>query len=83
MIYAVFRMGLQHVNLLPGLLLAVDGSAVCGWRDESRMVGCVNRIHPLRKSRAVCNVSRRVSRVTGLLLIGAGLWVVAEAVLWF
>ena len=35
---------------------------------------------PLEK---VAPAGLRLSRVTGLLLIGVGLWVVAEAVLWF
>jgi len=61
------------------LLLAVDGPVVCCRRDESRLVGRVNRIHRPRKS---CAGRMRLSRVTGLLLIGAGLWLVAEAVSW-
>jgi hypothetical protein len=79
MISAVYFGWDYGTDLLSGLLLAVDGSAVCGRRDESRMVGCVNRIHRPRKSRA-----GRIwlSRVTGLLLIGGSLWVIAEAVLW-
>jgi predicted metal-binding membrane protein len=58
----VFRMGLQARDLLSGLLLAVDGSAVCGRRDESRMVGCVNRIHRPRKSRAGRNLAQSGDR---------------------
>jgi predicted metal-binding membrane protein len=76
----VFRMGLQHGTYCLGCcwllmaLLFVVGVMNLVWLAVLTVFVLLEKIAP---------AGLRLSRVTGLLLIGGGLWVVAEAVLWF
>ena len=51
-------------QLLSGLLLAADGSAVCGRRHEPRVAGCHNHLRSPRKGRAGRNAPQSRNRAT-------------------
>lgn len=75
----VFRMGLQHGTYCLGCcwllmaLLFVVGVMNLAWLAVLTVFIVLEKVAP---------AGMRLSRVTGLLLIGAGLWLVAEAVPW-